>query len=53
MVFIFLKMMIGIVLESMQKEHEEFDREQGEGEAGVVPFLQRFLLYCAEKSNIR
>ncbi len=26
--------MIGIVLESMQKEHEAFNREPGEGKAG-------------------
>lgn len=31
--FVFLNMMIGIVLETLQREHEEFDREQGEGMA--------------------
>ena len=35
--FIFLNMMIGIVLEVLQREHEEFDREHGQGEAGVTP----------------
>lgn len=29
--FVFLNMMIGIVLETLQREHEEFEREQGEG----------------------
>ncbi|MBW9257444.1 MAG: ion transporter [Candidatus Thiodiazotropha sp. (ex. Lucinisca nassula)] len=34
--FVFLNMMIGIVLETLQREHEEFSRESGEGEAGEV-----------------
>ena len=34
--FVFLNMMIGIVLETLQKEHEKLDRESGEGEAGEV-----------------
>ncbi|MET0067482.1 MAG: ion transporter [Candidatus Thiodiazotropha sp.] len=34
--FVFLNMMIGIVLETLQQEHEEFSRESGEGEAGEV-----------------
>ncbi|MCG8037233.1 MAG: ion transporter [Candidatus Thiodiazotropha taylori] len=34
--FVFLNMMIGIVLETLQREHEEFARESGEGEAGEV-----------------
>ena len=34
--FVFLNMMIGIVLETLQKEHEKLDRETGEGEAGEV-----------------
>lgn len=38
--FVFLNMMIGIVLESMQKEHEEFDRQNGEGEAGEVHWIR-------------
>jgi len=38
--FVFLNMMIGIVLESMQKEHEEFDREHGQGEAGEVHWIR-------------
>ena len=32
--FVFLNMMIGIVLETLQREHEQFSRETGEGEAG-------------------
>ncbi|MES9858550.1 MAG: ion transporter [Sedimenticola sp.] len=38
--FVFLNMMIGIVLEVLQKEHETFDREQGEGEAGEVHWIR-------------
>jgi len=38
--FIFLNMMIGIVLEVLQKEHEEFDREHDEGEAGEVHWIR-------------
>ena len=38
--FVFLNMMIGIVLEVLQKEHENFDREQGEGEAGEVHWIR-------------
>jgi voltage-gated sodium channel len=38
--FVFLNMMIGIVLEVMHKEHEEFDRAQGEGEAGEVHWIR-------------
>ncbi len=34
--FVFLNMMIGIVLETLQQEHEEFSRQSGEGEAGEV-----------------
>ncbi len=34
--FVFLNMMIGIVLETLQREHEKSDREAGEGEAGEV-----------------
>ncbi len=29
-------MMIGIVLETLQREHEQFSRDSGEGEAGEV-----------------
>jgi voltage-gated sodium channel len=38
--FIFLNMMIGIVLETLQSEHERFNRERGEGEAGEVHWIR-------------
>jgi len=38
--FVFLNMMIGIVLEVLQKEHEQFDRERGVGEAGEVHWIR-------------
>jgi voltage-gated sodium channel len=38
--FIFLNMMIGIVLETLQREHEQYNREQGEGEAGEVHWIR-------------
>jgi voltage-gated sodium channel len=38
--FVFLNMMIGIVLEVLQKEHEKFEREHGEGKAGEVHWLR-------------
>jgi voltage-gated sodium channel len=34
--FVFLNMMIGIVLETLQREHEQYSRDSGEGEAGEV-----------------
>lgn len=34
--FVFLNMMIGIVLETLQREHEKNDRELDQGEAGEV-----------------
>ncbi|MGD9164704.1 MAG: ion transporter [Chromatiales bacterium] len=34
--FVFLNMMIGIVLETLQREHEQLSRDSGEGEAGEV-----------------
>lgn len=38
--FVFLNMMIGIVLDVMQKEHERYDMEHEEGEAGEVHWLR-------------
>ena len=38
--FVFLNMMIGIVLETLQREHEELNRELGEGEAGDVHWIR-------------
>ncbi|MEW8102453.1 MAG: ion transporter [Candidatus Thiodiazotropha endolucinida] len=37
--FVFLNMMIGIVLETLQREHEQFSRDSGEGEAGEVHLI--------------
>lgn len=39
--FIFLNMMIGIVLEVMQKESAAFEVEQGEGEAADIKYLRQ------------
>lgn len=41
--FVFLNMMIGIVLDVMQKEHEKMDQENGEGEAGEVHWMREHL----------
>lgn len=38
--FVFLNMMIGIVLETLQREHEEFARISGEGKAGDVHWIR-------------
>ncbi len=38
--FVFLNMMIGIVLDTMQSEHEKFNREEGIGEAGEVHWIK-------------
>lgn len=38
--FVFLNMMIGVVLDVMQQEHEKYNREQGEGEAGEVHWIK-------------
>jgi voltage-gated sodium channel len=38
--FVFLNMMIGIVLETLQREHEQFDRDAGQGEAGEVHWIR-------------
>lgn len=39
--FVFLNMMIGIVLETLQREHEQFSRDSGEGEAGEVHQIEQ------------
>ncbi len=39
--FIFLNMMIGIVLETLQREHEQFDREQGQGIAVEIDGIEK------------
>ncbi len=38
--FIFLNMMIGIVLETLQKEHERLDLEEGSGEVAEVHWIR-------------
>ncbi len=38
--FVFLNMMIGIVLDVMQTEHENYNREHMEGEAGEIHWLK-------------
>jgi len=38
--FVFLNMMIGVILDVMQREHEEHYRETGEGEAGEVHWIK-------------
>ncbi len=38
--FVFLNMMVGIVLDVLTREHERFDRESGEGEAGEVHWIK-------------
>lgn len=38
--FIFLNMMIGIVLDVLQKKHEAYDREHNQGEAGEIHWIR-------------
>ena len=38
--FVFMNMMIGIILDVMQREHEQYYRETGEGEAGEVHWIK-------------
>ncbi|MCF7983015.1 MAG: ion transporter [Thiohalocapsa sp.] len=38
--FVFLNMMIGIVLDTLQKEHERMDVATGQGEAGEVHWIR-------------
>lgn len=38
--FVFLNMMIGVILDVMQQEHEQYYRETGEGEAGEVHWIK-------------
>ncbi|MCF6325203.1 MAG: ion transporter [Gammaproteobacteria bacterium] len=39
--FVFLNMMIGVVLDVMQEEHENHNREEGQGTAGDVATIKR------------
>ncbi len=38
--FVFLNMMIGIVVDVLHKEHQKYERETGEGEAGEVHWIR-------------
>ncbi len=38
--FVFLNMMIGVILDVMQREHDAYYRETGEGEAGEVHWIK-------------
>jgi len=38
--FVFLNMMIGVVLDVMQEEHEKHNREEGEGTAGDITSIK-------------
>lgn len=38
--FVFLNMMIGVVIDAMQKEHDKYDRDHDEGEAGEVHWIR-------------
>ena len=38
--FVFLNMMVGIVLDVLTREHQKFDLESGEGEAGEVHWIR-------------
>ncbi len=38
--FVFLNMMVGIVLDVLTREHQQFDQESGEGEAGEVHWIR-------------
>ncbi|MDT8370942.1 MAG: ion transporter [Gammaproteobacteria bacterium] len=39
--FVFLNMMIGVILDVMQKEQEQYQRDHGEGEAAEVHWLKQ------------
>ena len=47
--FVFLNMMIGIVLETLQREHEKYAQLSGEGEAGEVHSIEQ----RTEKMDLR
>lgn len=38
--FVFLNMMIGVVLDVMQEEHEQHNRDEGEGAAGEIHWVK-------------
>jgi len=47
--FVFLNMMIGIVLDTMQSEHEKFNQEEGIGEAGEVHWIKENSIQMNER----
>ena len=47
--FVFLNMMIGIVLETLQREHEDYDKEHGEGIAGEVDQIDQRTQHMDER----
>jgi len=47
--FVFLNMMIGIVLETLQREHERFSMDTGEGEAAEVHSIELRTQEMAER----
>ncbi len=47
--FVFLNMMIGIVLETLQREHEKFSVDEGEGEAAEVHSIELRTQEMAER----
>jgi len=49
--FVFLNMMIGVVLDVMQKEHEKMDQETGEGEAGEVHWIKEHTKSMEQKMD--
>jgi len=49
--FVFLNMMIGIVLETLQQEHEKMNREDGTGEAGEVHRIELRTLQMEQRMD--
>ncbi|MDQ7003751.1 MAG: ion transporter [Ghiorsea sp.] len=47
--FVFMNMMIGIILDVMQSEHEKMSRETGEGEAGEVHWIKEHTSQMEER----
>jgi voltage-gated sodium channel len=47
--FVFLNMMIGVILDVMQQEHEQYYRESGQGEAGEVHWIKENMVEMDEK----
>lgn len=47
--FVFLNMMIGIVVDTLHREHEKEDRDSGEGEAGEVHVMHERTRRIEEK----